>query len=175
MRLTGPPCPAWLEQPIAQSPFAHLGRYLRWCDVWHHLRERYLSFLAPMDSCASPKPSLCLWSYALVSGLCRLLSAPAGSRTFPTLSLRILPDVPGPLPRRLVSALTRFFLHDIGLPPVRTRSALNNTRAATSARSLFRGCSHSLYVQARRFARHPGRSYRSISYCERHLLIVCRQ
>jgi hypothetical protein len=35
-------------------------------------------------------------------GLCRLLSAPAGRRTFPTLSLRICPCVLGPLPRRLV-------------------------------------------------------------------------
>jgi hypothetical protein len=35
-------------------------------------------------------------------GLCRLLSAPAGRRTFPTLSLRILPSVLGPLPRRLL-------------------------------------------------------------------------
>jgi hypothetical protein len=35
-------------------------------------------------------------------GLCRLLSAPAGRRTFPTLSLRLCPCVLGPLPRRLV-------------------------------------------------------------------------
>jgi hypothetical protein len=34
--------------------------------------------------------------------LCRWLSAPAGRRTFPTLSLRICPGVLGPLPRRLV-------------------------------------------------------------------------
>src|SRR5262249_24794922 len=44
-------------------------------------------------------------------GLCRLLSAPAGSRTFPMLSLRILPRVLGPLPRRLLRCLYPF------LPP----------------------------------------------------------
>jgi hypothetical protein len=35
-------------------------------------------------------------------GLCRWRSAPAGSRTFPTFSLRLCPGVLGPLPRRLV-------------------------------------------------------------------------
>src|SRR5712691_5958320 len=40
--------------------------------------------------------------------------------------------------------LTRFFPQDIGLPLVRTGSALHNVRAATSARRPFRGCSHSL-------------------------------
>ena len=40
--------------------------------------------------------------YPRTVGLCRLLSAPAGRRTFPTLSLRILPCVLGPLPRRLL-------------------------------------------------------------------------
>src|SRR5262249_43391581 len=34
--------------------------------------------------------------------------------------------------------------HDIGLPLVRTGSALHNVRAATSARRPCRGCSHSL-------------------------------
>ena len=41
-------------------------------------------------------------------------------------------------------ALTRFFPQDYGLPYVRTRSALGNTRTATSVRTLFRSCSHSL-------------------------------
>ena len=41
-------------------------------------------------------------------GLCRLLSAPAGRRTFPTLSLRIFPCVLGPLPRRLVRCACPF-------------------------------------------------------------------
>jgi hypothetical protein len=38
--------------------------------------------------------------YPRTQSLCRLLPAPAGSRTFPTLSLRIFPRVPGPIPRR---------------------------------------------------------------------------
>src|SRR5215831_19146005 len=53
--------------------------------------------------CASVVPS--------TPGLCRLLSAPAGRRTFPTLSLRICPCVLGPLPRQLVECIYPF------LPP----------------------------------------------------------
>ena len=41
-------------------------------------------------------------------GMCRLLSAPAGERTFPTLSLRLCPCVRGPLPRRLVRCTCPF-------------------------------------------------------------------
>jgi len=41
-------------------------------------------------------------------------------------------------------ALARFFPQDHGLPYVRTRSALGNTRTATSVRTLFRSCSHLL-------------------------------
>jgi hypothetical protein len=41
-------------------------------------------------------------------GLCRLRSAPAGRRTFPTFSLRISPCVLGPLPRRLVRCACPF-------------------------------------------------------------------
>jgi len=35
-----------------------------------------------------------------LTGLCRSSSAPAGHRTFPALPPRILPQMPGPLPRR---------------------------------------------------------------------------
>jgi len=38
----------------------------------------------------------------LAKGLCRLLSAPAGGRTFPVLSLRIFLCVLGPIPRLLL-------------------------------------------------------------------------
>jgi hypothetical protein len=48
-----------------------------------------------------------------------------------------------PYPGCSCGALARSFPQDIGLPPVRTRSALGNTRTATSVRTQFRGCSHS--------------------------------
>ena len=49
-------------------------------------------------------------------GLCRLLSAPAGRRTFPTFSLRLCPYVLGPLPRWLLRCIYPF------LPPRRRPS-----------------------------------------------------
>ena len=78
--------------------------------------------------------------------LCRLLPAPAAGGTIPTLSLRILPWVPGPLPRRFrgvhmpVSSST-----SAAFPRTLSRSA---SRFSPSKRfhdgSLFRDCSHSL-------------------------------
>jgi len=76
--------------------------------------------------------------------LCRLLPAPAAGGTFPTLSLRILPCVPGPLSRRSrgvhlpVSSST-----SSAFPRTLSRSA---SRVSPSKRfhdgSLFRACSH---------------------------------
>jgi hypothetical protein len=77
-------------------------------------------------------------------GLCRLRSAPAGRRTFPTLLCTSVPACLDPYPGGSCGALTRFFPHDSGLPPVRTGSALHNVRTATSVRRPVRGCSHSL-------------------------------
>jgi hypothetical protein len=56
--------------------------------------------------------------------LCRLLPAPAATGILPTLSLRILPQMPGPVPRQVPrSAFTCFFLCVIGLPRVGIESA----------------------------------------------------
>jgi len=58
-------------------------------------RQRaYPSFIAHTDSSANPKPSPCLRVSPQSAGLCRLLSAPAESRTFLTLSLRFFLYVP---------------------------------------------------------------------------------
>src|SRR4030095_7150897 len=93
-------------------------------------------------------------------GLCRLLSAPAGRRTFPTLSLHIFPGVLGPLPRRLLRCTCPL------LPP-RHRPSPRSDRvgAPHSPYSAFRTAPFSrlssfLHVQARRCARHPERSSR---------------
>ena len=56
-------------------------------------RKALPSFVAHTSSCARPKPSpppLVCASYP--AGLCRLLPAPAGRWSFPTLSLRIFPQ-----------------------------------------------------------------------------------
>jgi hypothetical protein len=77
--------------------------------------------------------------------LCRLLPAPAADGTFPTLALRILPWVPGPLPRRLVECTCLFLPPRHRPSPVHYRGRLS--RLSPSKRfhdgSLFRDCSHS--------------------------------
>jgi hypothetical protein len=50
--------------------------------------------------CQSRLALLCFGSSPRSRSLCRLLLAPAVSGIFPTLSLRIFPVMPGPLPRR---------------------------------------------------------------------------
>lgn len=110
-KYSGPPCPGLVRQPSAQSPFAHDRRYLSWRGVSRHVRGHYPSFFALTNSSANPNPSPCLWVSPRSVGLCRLLSAPAGNRTFPTLSLRFFPYVPGPLPRLLLECIYPF------LPP----------------------------------------------------------
>ena len=82
-------------------------------------------------------------------GLCRLLSAPAGNSTFPTLSPRIFPHVLGPLPRLLLWC-THPFLPTRLRPSQRCHpvGALADIHAlATSAWGTFRGCSYSIIFQ----------------------------
>jgi hypothetical protein len=106
-------------------------------------------------------PSCRLHNQVSPSGLRRWLSAPAGRRSFPTLFLRILPRMSGPLSRRVPWCAARFFPRDIGLPRVRTgRLSLPTTRTATSVRNSISGLQTSTKVQTSGFARHPGRSHR---------------
>jgi hypothetical protein len=93
-------------------------------------------------------------------GRCRLRSAPAGRRTFPTFSLHLCPCVLGPLPRRLVRCTCPFL-------PSRQRPAPRSDRGGApqcpcsdfsmAPFSRLQSCAH---VQARRCAHPPGRSYR---------------
>jgi hypothetical protein len=149
-----------LKLPSAQSPFACARDYLTHRDLdgprQQVLPHLHRSYGLMRQSSTLPLPR---W-YPRTVGLCRLLSAPAGRRTFPTLSLRICPCVLGPLPRQLVECIYPF------LPP----------RHRPSPRSDQVGASHGPYsdfstapfsrlqsflpVQAHRFARHPDRSYR---------------
>jgi len=123
-------------------------------------------------SAGVPPPSLLLRAHAPIlppprasvvpstPGLCRLLSVPAGRRTFPTLSLRILPCVLGPLPRQLVECIYPF------LPPRHRPSPRSDQVGASQSpysdfsTAPFSRLQSFLDVQARRFARHPDRSYR---------------
>jgi len=133
-----------MEPPSVQSPFAQFRCYRCWGIVYRLLGGRCSSVFAPTDSCANPSDSPLLQLLLRSRSLCRLLPAPAASGIFPTLSLRILPRMPGPLPRRVPqSAHTCFFLRVIGLPQQGCGSASPLLPANTIFRgAYFRGCRH---------------------------------
>jgi hypothetical protein len=128
-------------------------------DIGHPVSGHYPAVIATTSSCASPQPSRRLRAMPGSAGPRRLLSAPAGRRTFPRLSLSILPHVSGPLPRRPSECTCSF------LPPRRWPSPYQEriggthhpdsdfSRGSLSRLQSFRN------VQTRGFASHPGRSY----------------
>ena len=108
------------------------------------LRGHYSPVIAPTDSFVDPTPSPLLRPKPRSRSLRRLLPAPAAGGTFPTLSLRILPCVPGPLPRRF---------HGVHMPVSSSASSAfprtlsrSASRVSPSKRfpdgSPFRDCSH---------------------------------
>jgi len=73
---------------------------IREMSVLHLLRGSYPSFIALTGSCARPIAFTNLWPNlvpVIFAGCYRPLLV---NRSFPTLSLRVLPKMPGPLPRR---------------------------------------------------------------------------
>jgi hypothetical protein len=133
-----------MAPPSTQSLFARSWRYLDQGDVYRLLRGHYSPVLALTDSFADPTRSPLLRPKPRSRSLCRLRPAPVAGGTFPTLSLRILPCVPGPLSRRSrgvrlpVSSST-----SSAFPRTLSRSA---SRVNPSKRfhdgSPFRDCSH---------------------------------
>jgi len=93
-------------------------------------------------------------------GLCRLLSAPAGRRTFPTLSLRICPYVLGPLPRWLVRCSYPFLPSRHRPSPRSDRVGAPPCPCSDFSTAPFSRLQSFADGQARRCAHHPGRSYR---------------
>ena len=93
--------------------------------------------------------------------LCRLLPAPAARGFFPTLSLQIFPQMPGPLPRRVPpSACTCFFPGVIGLPQDTMGRLPVSFRERDFPRASFRGCRHFVMFRPLSLRRLPDRSYR---------------
>ena len=132
-----------MAPPSTQSLFARSWRYLDPGVVYRLLRGHYSPVFALTDSCADPTRSPLLRPKPRARSLCRLRPAPAAGGTFPTLSLPILPCVPGPRSRRSrgvhlpVSSST-----SSAFPPTLSRSA---SRVNPSKRfhdgSPFRDCS----------------------------------
>ena len=109
-----------------------------------HVSGRYPAVIARTGSCVSPQPSLGLRIFLgqrVCAGCCQPRLGGGPSRRYLCVSVPACLDL---YPGGSCGACTRFFPHDSGLPPVRTRSALHNVRTATSVRRPFRGCSHSL-------------------------------
>jgi len=139
-------------------------------SLLHRVRGRYPSFLAPTDSCARPSSSHLLdsrlgwWVFAGCHQ--SLLDAGPSRRCLCMSFLGCLAPYPG------VSsgAFARFFPEDSGLPPGLTGSALRNLPVQRLPYGKpFSGLQAFLYVQASKFARHPGRSDR---YHHRHMAAV---
>jgi hypothetical protein len=92
----------------------------------------------------------------LASGLCRLLSAPAAQRSFPTLSLPILPYVSGPLLRRLPRCYFPFLpLGHWPSPRLNRVGASQSPQLLLPLGSRFRSCSHSLMFRPARLLATP--------------------
>jgi hypothetical protein len=117
-------------------------------------RRRYYGLMRQSRSLPPPRSSRS-------AGLCRSRSAPAGGGTFPTLSLRTFPRMPGPLPRRSPRCACSFL-------PWRHRPSPRSDRVGNpqgpaqrlQCGASFRGYSHSRLLQASVFARPPDRSHR---------------
>jgi hypothetical protein len=91
----------------------------------------------------------------------RLLPAPAATGIIPTLFLRILPQMPGPVPRQVPqSAFTCFLLCVIGLPQMEVGSASRFVPRTRLFAGVFSRLQTFLYVRASEFARLPDRSHR---------------
>ena len=79
------------------------------------------------------------------SGLCRLLPAPAGQWSFPTLSLPIFPHVLGPLPRLPPRCIRSFLPSELWPSPIEQRvGATQLIPTAISVGGHLRGCSQSI-------------------------------
>lgn len=124
-RVTLALCPGPLHgPPSAQSPFAHRRRYLRCRAVSPHVSRHYPTFIAPTGSCASPKPSSCLGVtlvHQVFAGRCQPRLGLGPSRRY---LCRSVPTCLDPYSGCLQGAYTRYFPWSIGLPHVRTGSAL---------------------------------------------------
>jgi hypothetical protein len=116
-----------LERPSAQSPLARARGSLLRHGVTPHVSGRYPTFLALTDSCASPQPSRRLggtlgqWVGA-GCGQPLLGEGPSRGSLCASFPACLAPD-----PGSSRGACARFFPPDIGLPPVRTGSALGNS------------------------------------------------
>jgi len=109
------------------------------------LRGHYSSVFALTDSCVNPvwlSSTSAIWPRSW--SLRRLLPAPAATGILPTLSLRIFPQMPGPMPRRFHRLLVPVSSSVSSAFPWAAEDWLPaSTRGTTFPRKSFRDCRHS--------------------------------
>jgi hypothetical protein len=128
----------------------------------HHLRGHYPSFLAHTSSCARPKSSsrLCIWCSSERS--LQVAASPCWKWALPdvrsaSLSLGAWVSIPAEPRGAFCSFLPTLYQPS---PRDNNRSALHNNPLSNFRAEDFFGMVTIRYLQAPRFACHPGRSYR---------------
>ena len=154
--------------PSAQSPFAHprvlprMGGCL--ASPRRALPPLPRSYGLIRQSHPLALPRFVSLERSVFAGCCQPLLGTGPSRRYLCGSFAGCLD---PYPGGPRGARARFFPRGIGLPLVRTGSALHELRTATSVRALISGLQSFADVQASGFARPPGRSHRGASECNR--------
>src|SRR5215831_6770458 len=127
--------------PSVQSPFAQLGCYLRWRDVFRLLGGRYPSVIARTGSCAAPvelsPPSAFGLVWRVLAGCNQSLLPTA---VFPTLFREPFLGCWIPYPGGTPFAHACFFHGVIGLPKQSVGRLPASILRTTSRRACFRGC-----------------------------------
>jgi len=136
--LSSPPC--------AESPFAHSRCYLSWRDVWRHIGRHYPPLHRSYWLMRQAKTLSSSRFYSWSMSLCRLLQAPAGSWSFPTLFLQSLRRRLDPYPA--VSLWCACSLLPRGQRPHIQRHTFGTLKITPIMQlqqgKYSRGCSHSL-------------------------------
>jgi hypothetical protein len=151
-----PRCP-----PSAESSFALLRCYLSRGGIECHLEGHYPFFVAHTSSCANPKSSTRLrlryssWSLQVAASPCWMRDLPD------VISASLSLDAWTRIPLACRSAHARYSLPQHRPSPPGTRVGMPEWSAQRLLSGpVFRDDSHSLDVQASKFACHPGRSHR---------------
>ena len=145
--------------PSAQSRFASGRCYRLEEGICRLLEGRYPFVFAHAGSCARPVALPPASASPRSAGLCSLLSATAGHRPFPTLSLPILPRVSGPLLRLPHGCSHPLLPHRHWPSPRWDRVGASLLPDSYFRRDSFSELQSLSTVQTRRFARHSGSSH----------------
>ena len=148
-----------LELPSAQSPCACARGNLAHRDLLDHVSRRYPAFIARTGSCVSPQPSPCFRS-PVGNGSVPVAVSPGWEEDLPDVTLHIFPCVLGPLPRQLVECIYPFLPPRLRPSPREDRVGAQQHPYSDFRTAPFSRLQSFLHVQARRYAHHPGRSYR---------------